>query len=214
MITVKRFTFNYFGENTYLIFDETREAVIIDCGCINRQEETALSGAISDNKLIIKRLLSTHYHFDHVVGNGFIFMEYGISPEMHRNERNDNTPSLDMQARAFRIPGTFKDVETKHFIEENEEVRFGNVRLTALLVPGHSPASLAFYSEADKVVFTGDALFYGSIGRTDLWGGNYNTLITSIKEKLLTLPGNTVVYPGHGESTSVGFEKANNPYCG
>jgi glyoxylase-like metal-dependent hydrolase (beta-lactamase superfamily II) len=212
MTTVKQFTFNFFGENTYLLYDETKEAVLIDCGCFTPDEENTLSGFIDKNNLTLKRLLSTHYHFDHVIGNAYIFHQYGIRPEIHRDEKNANVPTLNMQASEFGIPMNFEEIEPSRNIEDNEEIYFGHSVLKAILVPGHSPAGLAFYSETDKFAIVGDALFYGSIGRTDLWGGDYNILISSIKNRLLTLPDETIVYPGHGLSTTIGAEKAGNPF--
>jgi glyoxylase-like metal-dependent hydrolase (beta-lactamase superfamily II) len=212
MITVKQFTFNFLEENTYLLYDETKEAVLIDCGCITPDEENTLSGFIDKNSLTLKKLLSTHYHFDHVIGNACIFHKYGIRPEIHRGEKNAHTPTLNMQASKFGISMSFEEIEPLRNIEDNEEIHFGHSVLKALLVPGHSPASLAFYSEADKLIFAGDVLFSGSIGRTDLWGGDYDTLIKSIKTRLLTLPDETVVYSGHGPSTTIGTEKTDNPY--
>ncbi len=212
MITVKLFTFNFFGENTYLLYDETKEAILIDCGCITPDEEEALSNFIDKNKLTLKRLLSTHYHFDHVVGNAYIFQKYGVRPEIHKEEKNANSPTLNMQASKFGTPMNFEEIEPLRNIEDNEKIHFGNSAIKAILVPGHSPASLAFYSEADHFVIAGDVLFLGSIGRTDLWGGDFSTLISSIQNRLLTLPDNTIVYPGHGPSTTIGAEKNNNPY--
>lgn len=212
MIHIKQFTFNFFGENTYLLYDETKEAVLIDCGCITPDEEETLSGFIDANKLTLKRLLNTHYHFDHVIGNAYIFHKYGIRPEFHRDERSANSPTLNMQASKFGIPMDFEDIEPCGNIEDNEEIHFGNSVLKAIFVPGHSPASLAFYSQSDKFIIAGDVLFLGSIGRTDLWGGDFGTLISSIQNKLLTLPDDTTVYPGHGPSTTIGAEKNNNPY--
>ena len=212
MITIKQFTFNFFGENTFLLYDETKEAVLIDCGCTGPNEENMLSGFIEKNSLTLKRLLSTHYHFDHVIGNAYIFHKYGVRPEMHKEEKNETTPTLNMQASKFGIPMSFEDIDPLKNIEDDEEIHFGNSVLKALLIPGHSPASLAFYSETDNFVIAGDTLFQGSIGRTDLWGGDFGTLISSITNKLLTLPDNTTVYSGHGSSTTIGTEKANNPY--
>jgi len=212
MIIVKQFTFNFFSENTYLLYDETKEAVLIDCGCITPEEEEVLSDFLVENSLILKKLLSTHYHFDHVIGNAYIFHKYGIRPELHHGEKNANTPTLNMQASKFGIQMDFEEIEPLRNIEDNEIIHFGNSELKAILVPGHSPASLSFYSKADNFVIAGDVLFNESIGRTDLWGGNYATLISSIKNRLLTLPDNTIIYSGHGPSTSIGNEKTNNPY--
>jgi len=212
MITVKTFVFNFFQENTYLLYDQTKEAVLIDCGCITHQEEEMLSHFIDENQLILKRLLCTHYHFDHVIGNAYIFHKYGIRPELHREEKNTNTPTLQMQASKYGRNMNFEEIEPVGYIEDNASLYFGNSVLKALLVPGHSPASLAYYSEADQFVVSGDVLFYGTIGRTDLLGGDFNTLIESIRTKLMTLPENTIVYAGHEQSTTIGFEKAYNPY--
>ncbi|MDR2679527.1 MAG: MBL fold metallo-hydrolase [Tannerella sp.] len=212
MILIKQFTFNFFGENTYLLHDETKEAVVIDCGCLTPGEENILSGYVKEHKLTLKRLLCTHYHFDHVVGNAYIFHEYGIRPELHKEEKNIHTPTLTMQASKFGIPMSFEEIEPLRNIEDNEEIHFGHSTLKAILVPGHSPASLAFYSEAGRFLIAGDVIFSGSIGRTDLWGGSYNTLISGIRNRILTLPDDITIYPGHGPSTTVSHEKANNPY--
>ena len=212
MITVKAFVFNFFQENTYLLYDQTKDAVLIDCGCITRYEEEALSTFIADNQLNLKRLLCTHYHFDHVIGNTYIYKKYGIRPEIHREERSANAPTLQMQALKYGRNMHFEEIEPVGYIEDNVELFFGVSVLKALLVPGHSPASLAFYSEADQFVVSGDVLFSGTIGRTDLFGGDFNTLINSIRTRLMTLPDATIVYAGHEKSTTIGIEKAYNPY--
>jgi len=212
MINVKPFVFNFFRENTYLLYDQTKEAVLIDCGCITRHEEETLSGFIETNNLQLKRLLCTHYHFDHVIGNTFIFRKYGIRPEIHRDELSEKAPTLQMQALRYGRNMLFDEIEPVDFINDNDELYFGASVLKAMLVPGHSPGSLAFYSEADRFIISGDVLFPGSIGRTDLYGGNYNQLITGIKTRLLPLPDNTIVYPGHGPSTTIGIEKSHNPF--
>jgi glyoxylase-like metal-dependent hydrolase (beta-lactamase superfamily II) len=212
MITVKTFVFNFFRENTYLLYDQTKEAVLIDCGCITHHEEETLSGFIAENQLNLKRLLCTHYHFDHVIGNAYIFHKYGIRPEIHREEKNANTPTLQMQAIRYGRNMHFEEIEPVNYIEDKEELYFGNSMLKAILVPGHSPASLAYYSEKEQFVISGDVLFPGSIGRTDLLGGDFNTLIDSIRTGLMTLPDNTIVYSGHGDPTTIKIEKAYNPY--
>ena len=212
MIQIKRFEFNFFRENTYLLYDQTKEAVLIDCGCITSGEEAALSGFISENNLLLKRLLCTHYHFDHVIGNAYIFHKYGIRPEIHKDELSANAPTLRMQAAKFGRRANFEEIEPLRYIDDNGELYFGSSILKAILVPGHSPASLTFYSQAGQFLIAGDVLFAGSIGRTDLFGGDFRTLVTTIQNKLLTLPDNTKVYPGHGPSTTIGTEKACNPY--
>ena len=205
MITVKTFVFNFFQENTYLLYDQTKEAVLIDCGCITPHEEEKLSGFIEANQLQLKRLLCTHYHFDHVIGNTYIYRKYGIRPEIHRNELSGNAPTLQMQAMRYGRNMQFEEIEPAGYIDDNAGLYFGASLLQAMFVPGHSPGSLAYYSKSDQFVVSGDVLFPGSIGRTDLFGGDYHTLINSIHTRLMTLPGNTIVYAGHGPTTTIGI---------
>jgi len=211
MITVKTFVFNIFSVNTYLLYDETKEAVIIDCGCMYANEEKNLSHFISQNGLTIKRLLCTHLHFDHILGNHFIFRTYGISPQAHRKEVK-MIPSIKEQIKSMKVQHPVQSVVVSDYLVGNDIINFGNSELITMLVPGHSPGSLAFYSRKDGLVVTGDALFNGSIGRTDLWGGNRDMLVAAIKDKILTLPDETIVYPGHGTSTTVIEEKLHNPF--
>ena len=212
MITVQTFIFNFFRENTYLLYDKTKEAVVIDCGCMLQGEKDQLSGFMDEHQLTLKRLLCTHYHFDHVIGNAYLFHKYGIRPEIHRDEISGNAPTLRKQAMRYGRIIDLEEIEPARYIEDNEEIHFGNSILKALLIAGHSPAGLAFYSEESAFVISGDTLFPGSIGRTDLYGGDYHKLITGIQTRLLTLPDNTIVYSGHGPTTTIGQEKASNPY--
>lgn len=213
MITVKQFDFNPFAENTYVLSDETREAVIVDCGCIIERERHELSAYLEAQGLTPVRLLCTHMHFDHIIGNAFIRDTYSLHPEASRTDV-EGLPSLEEQMAGLGVPPRkeFETVPVTRFLAEGDTVRFGHSELQVLSTPGHSPGSLSFYSSQDGFVLSGDALFAGSIGRTDLWGGNFRTLITSIREKLLTLPDQTIVYSGHGPATSVGQEKNENPY--
>lgn len=211
MITVKSFEFNYFAVNTYLLFDETREAIVVDCGCMNSQEEALLSDFITLHDLTIKRLLCTHLHLDHLFGNHYLYQTYGIKPEAHQAD-TEMLPSPQEQARLFGIQDPIKEVDFERYILGNEIISFGTSHVKALRVPGHSPGSLAFYSEADGFALVGDALFCGSIGRTDLWGGNQEVLIAAIKDKLLCLPDETILYSGHGSDTNVFNENLNNPF--
>jgi glyoxylase-like metal-dependent hydrolase (beta-lactamase superfamily II) len=211
VITVKIFEFNPVAENTCLLYDETKEAVIIDCGCLSPAEEKRLSGFISENELKPKRLLCTHLHFDHVLGNAFINRTYGLLPEAHRNETKQ-LPSLKEQIKLMHLPFSVDFVDVVNLPEAQETISFGRSELIPLLTPGHSPGSLSFYCPQDHFIVVGDALFRGSIGRTDLWGGDYDTLITAIKEKILSLPDETIVYPGHGTATSVEYERRYNPF--
>lgn len=210
-MTIKTFTFNPFQENTYLIFDETNEAVLIDAGCIFDAEKHQLKKFIEQNNLTIKRLINTHLHLDHQFGNKFIFDTYGLSPEACVEDEY-LLENVIAQALTFGLPIEEEAQALGEYIVEDQYIKFGNSSLKAIHVPGHSPGSLAFYSEKDGVIFAGDVLFQGSIGRTDLPKGDYTTLILSITKKLLPLPDSTVVYCGHGPTTTIGNEKVNNPY--
>ena len=209
MLKVKVFVFNPIMENTYLLYDETQEAIIIDCGASNEKEEKQVADFIKENKLKLKRLLTTHLHYDHLLGNGFIYENYGLKPEYHESE--DSISGIK-ELNAALAPTRYKQIEAGHFIEHEEEIVFGNTTLKALLTPGHSIGGLSYYSEKDGCVFTGDTLFYHDIGRTDLLGGNHKELINSIRNHLFTLPDNTVVYPGHELPTTIEEEKLNNPH--
>ena len=210
-MTIKTFTFNPFQENTYIIHDETNEAVIIDAGCLNDGEKRILKLYFEENNLILKRLINTHLHLDHQFGNKFVHDTFGLMPEAGKEDEFllDNVVA---QARSFGLPITEETQPLGAYITDNQKIKFGNNTLIALHVPGHSPGHMAFYAKNEGVVFVGDVLFQGSIGRTDLPKGDFATLILSITKKLLVLPDSTVVYSGHGPSTTIGYEKKNNPY--
>jgi len=210
-MTIKTFTFNPFQENTYLVYDETNEAVVIDAGCLQAGEKQVLTRFIEDNKLTLKRVLNTHLHLDHQFGNKFLFDTYGIAPEACV-EDEFLLENVVAQARSYGFPVTEEAQPLGAYITENQEITFGNSSLKAIHAPGHSPGSMVLYSEKDGVMFAGDVLFQGSIGRTDLPKGDYASLILAITKKLLVLPDSTVVYCGHGPSTTIGYEKKNNPY--
>lgn len=211
MMTIKTFTFNPFQENTYLLFDETNEAVIVDAGCIFDAEKQTLKKYIEDNNLTLKRIINTHLHLDHQFGNKFLFQTYSIKPEACQ-EDEFLLETVVAQARSFGFPLDEEAETLGEYIVEDQEIKFGNSILKAIHVPGHSPGSMAFYSEKDGILISGDVLFLGSIGRTDLPKGDYATLILSITKKLLPLPDSTVVYCGHGPTTTIGSEKINNPF--
>lgn len=210
-MTIKIFTFNPIQENTYLLYDETNEAIIIDCGCLYDAEKQQLKKFIEDNQLTLKRVINTHLHLDHQFGNKFLFDTYRISPEAHQ-EDEFLIELFPLQAQAFGFTNADPAQPLKSYIADNEIVRFGNTELKAVHVPGHSPGSLAYYCGKEGVLFSGDVLFHESIGRTDLIKGDYATLIRSITERLLTLPDSTQVYPGHGDITTIGYEKQYNPF--
>jgi glyoxylase-like metal-dependent hydrolase (beta-lactamase superfamily II) len=196
--------------NTYLLYDETKEAAIIDCGAYTEKEQKNLQEYITMKGLKLKYLLNTHLHFDHVLGNRFIYENYGLKPQYH--EKDDRMPRLKIQAASFGIVIDYEQVRAEHFINDNDDIHFGNTTLKAFSTPGHSPGSLSFYCEKDHCVFTGDALFRHDIGRTDLWEGDEDTLINAIRNRLLTLPNDTIIYPGHGPISTVIEEKQHNPY--
>jgi len=210
-MTIKTFIFNPIQENSYLVYDETLEAVVIDAGCISKVEKRALKQYMEDNNLTLKRVLNTHLHFDHQFGNRFLFETFGIKPEAGKEDEY-LLENVIAQTRSFGLDVDEEAQPLGGYIIENHEIKFGNSSFTAFHVPGHSPGSMAYYAEKDGVLFAGDVLFRGSIGRTDLPGGDYATLIQSITQKLLPLPDSTVVYSGHGPQTTIGFEKKNNPF--
>lgn len=211
MLTIKTFTFNAYSENTYILYDETNECVIIDPGMYDGKEQNELAAFITANGLNPVLLLNTHCHLDHVFGNKFIFDTYGLRPQFHRGEL-DILHAIPGYAPQMGFNNYQLSPEPDTFLDETGTIAFGNSNLKLVFSPGHSPAHLCFYSEEDKVLIGGDVLFYGSIGRTDLPGGNHQLLIENIKNKVFTLPDECVVYPGHGPTTSIGFEKTNNPF--
>ena len=211
MIPIKIFTVNSFGENCYLLYDETKEAVIIDCGCSSSEEENEISTFITHHQLTLKHHLCTHVHGDHLLGAPFLYKKYGILPEAGTKDILQ-MPGIRQQALLLGLPRLSEDIPFKRELHAGDCVKFGHSELHVLEVPGHSPGSLAFYAPSIKAVFVGDALFAGCIGRTDFWGGSHEQLIKSIREELLTLPGETTVYPGHGPKTTIEYEKLHNPY--
>ncbi len=210
-MTIKTFTFNPFQENTYVLHDETNEAVIIDAGCFSDGEKQLIKNYFEENNLILKRVINTHLHLDHQFGNKFLFDTFGVAPEAGE-EDEFLLGNVVTQARSFGLPFNDEAQPLNGYIADNQDITFGNSSLKAIHVPGHSPGSMAFYSQTNGVLFAGDVLFQGSIGRTDLVKGDYATLISSITKKLLPLPDSTVVYCGHGPTTTIGNEKRNNPY--
>lgn len=211
MSNIITLTFNPFEENTYIIYDDNKECVIIDPGCYEAHERAFLRNEIEKLNLKPVRLLNTHCHLDHVFGNAFVAKEYDLQLEIHQGE----IPVLDAflpTCQKYGISNVEASPNPGRFIEEGEIIKFGNTELQVLLTPGHSPASICFYDKNSHFIIAGDVLFREGIGRTDLPGGDYNTLINSIKTELYPLPNQTTVYPGHGPRTKIGFEKINNPF--
>lgn len=210
-MTIKIFTFNPFQENTYLIYDNNKNAAIIDAGCMTEIEKNMLSKFISDQELQVKRILNTHLHIDHQFGNRYVSEKYDLKPEAAK-EDEFLLERIAEQSKMFGLPAQEKPQEIGSYIEDNQEIKIGDISLKAIHAPGHSPGSMCLYAEKEGVLFAGDVLFHGSIGRTDLPQGDYATLIRSITNRLLVLPDETVVYCGHGPATTIGNEKINNPY--
>ncbi|MCG8411349.1 MAG: MBL fold metallo-hydrolase [Bacteroidales bacterium] len=210
MIKIKTFVFNSFQENTFVLFDETKNCVIVDPGCSKESEFSLLDQFIEENELEIQSIVNTHCHVDHILGNAYLVNKYKVSSIAHKEDLHLIKRSKDMAA-VFGLSLDEPPVPN-HLVDEGDEIKFGNSVLQVKHVPGHSPGSIALYSCTDNFIIVGDVLFAGSIGRTDLPGGDYDTLISSIKEKLFTLDDNVIVYPGHGSSTSIIREKQTNPF--
>lgn len=213
MISIKTFQFNILQVNTYVVWDETGEAAVIDPGCMYRGESEMLCSFIRDNGIKPRLLLNTHLHFDHVFGNPVIGEAFGLKAKAHKAD----LPWLTTLPQKIGVLGlsvekVVDSIEPENFIDESSVMEFGNTEFEVLHIPGHSPGSLAFYCRKEKTVFTGDALFRGSIGRTDFEDSDGPALISSINSKLMPMPDDTVVLPGHGPSSTIGFERNNNPY--
>lgn len=207
------FQFNMFAVNTYLVWDEaTNETAIVDPGMMNQTDNDEIVKFISSRNLKPKYLINTHLHLDHTFGDDFISQRYGL-PVMANAKDAPLGKNRTVQARSFGLHGTeLSPLSIETELTDGEKLYLGKEYLEVLEVPGHSPGSIALYCPTSNFVVTGDALFNGSIGRTDLAGGNHAQLINSIKSKLFKLPAETVVFPGHGERTTIGAEKRSNPY--
>lgn len=211
MLQVRKFTFNPFMENTFVLYDETKECAIIDPGCVEKDEENQLVEFIESAGLTVKTLINTHCHIDHILGNAFVKRKYNVLLSLHPLE----VPILKAVKSYASNYGFFQyqDSSPDAFLNEGDNVSIGNQILYVLFVPGHSPGHIALYHAESKTLLGGDVLFENSIGRTDLPGGNFETLIESIHQKFFTLPDDVTVYCGHGSETSIGFEKRTNPFC-
>lgn len=210
MLKIKSFTFNPYQENTYLIFDDSKEAVIIDPGNYEAYENESISKFIDENKLQLKKIILTHCHLDHCLGNKYLNEKYGAELLIPFDER-DLYKNVENIATLFGFPN-YSHLDENKYLKEKDKIEFGDIKLDVLFLPGHSPGHLAFYFKNDNVCFSGDVLFYNSIGRTDLPGGDHDTLINSIKNKLFLLNPNTIIYPGHGQKTTLKNEMKDNPF--
>jgi len=210
-MNIKIFTFNQFFENTFIISDSTNECIIIDPGCYDKNEKQILQDYILSNNLVPTRLINTHCHIDHILGNNFVSKTWDLELEINHKD-------IDLLKNSKNIADLYGFVNyenspiTNKFLVEGDIIEFGKSNLEVLFTPGHAPGHISLYSKNENFIISGDVLFNNSIGRTDLPGGNYNTLIDTIKSKILCLDDSTVVYCGHGPSTTVGKERINNPF--
>lgn len=211
MFQLFSFVFNPFSENTYLIYDETRQCVIVDPGCATQSEVDELLGFIDLHQLEPHMVINTHGHIDHIMGNEAVKKHYGIKVAAHPDVKNDILRSRQ-QAMMFGLPMIEECKLPEVELADDEAVKVGNGTLEVICTPGHAKGSISLYAPVEGWVFTGDALFCRSVGRTDLPGGDFEELRESIRTRLFTLPDDTEVYCGHGESTTIGEEKDFNPY--
>lgn len=211
MIELKIFEFNHFSQNTFLLYNEKKECIIIDPGCFFEQEKETLKSYITDNNLSLSKVLYTHCHLDHSFGANYLKKEFGDIEFWANEAENIFIQNAHEQANRFKIM-IEQPPALNHFIKDGDIIEFGDTSIKAILVPGHSPGSLCYYFQKENFIIVGDVLFQGSIGRTDLLGGNYDQLIFNIKNKLLSLPPDCKCYPGHGPYTTIGDEKQSNPF--
>ncbi|MCB0839882.1 MAG: MBL fold metallo-hydrolase [Bacteroidetes bacterium] len=210
MIIIHPFTFNPYQENTYIISDETHECVIIDPGCYSSKEQELFSNYIDQNKLNVKKLLNTHGHIDHMLGNAFVKQRYEVPFITHKLV----VPELEATQAYGALMGIHPDPSPNpdQFVDEGDTITFGNTTLEVLFTPGHSAGHISFFDRPGKNLFSGDVLFQGSIGRTDLPGGSFPVLMKSIFDKILPLGDDVKVYCGHGPSTTVRQERVSNMF--
>lgn len=210
-MNVRCFTFNPFLENTYVLYDETKDCIIIDPGCYNKKEENTLKEFIISEKLNPKKVINTHCHIDHILGNKFVCKSWRLELYMHKADldllKNSEKISVMYGLENYKISPL-----PKYLINEGDTINFGKTSLEILFTPGHSPGHICLYNRKKNILIGGDVIFKNSIGRSDLPGGDYDTLINSIQSKILILPDKTKIFCGHGPTTSVGIEKKQNPF--
>lgn len=207
---IVQFTFNPLQENTLVVVDSNKNAVIIDPGCYFREEKEHLASFIEKNELKVLALLNTHAHLDHIMGNAFVKEKYGVDLYLHELD----IPTLKMGEQSAHVYGLDQFENSPmpdKYLEEGQELKFGEISFEVIFGPGHAPGHVAFYNKDQSILINGDILFKGSYGRVDLPGGNFEDLKKSITEKLFKLPEETVVYCGHGPQTTIGAEKSSNP---
>ncbi len=200
------------SENCYLIADANGEAALIDCGAFYKEEREAVSRAISTSKLHLVRVLNTHAHFDHVFGLSYIYKEYGVKPQICEDERSTYIHAREQMMNFIGLDAPLELPPIGETFRHGDVLQVGTISLRVIATPGHTPGGVCFYSEADKVLFSGDSLFRHEIGRCDLPGGDGHALVSTLRERILALPDDVTVLPGHGEATTVGEERLHNRY--
>ncbi len=210
-MNIKRFVSNPIGENCYVVWDDTREAAIIDCGMLGERKEEKLADYIVENSLVPRLALQTHMHFDHIFGLPYLHRAYGLQPLCHAAEQEvyDFAPTMSKEWFGMEMPPM---PPVKSYLADGQVLKFGNTSVQVLYTPGHTPGGVMFYFPNEKVLFSGDTLFQGSVGRADFPGSSMEQEIESIRQKVLTLPDDVKIFPGHGPETTVGEERQMNPY--
>lgn len=212
MIYIKAFQVNLLYVNCYIISDDTKEACIIDPGCMNDSEWNEIDSYIKKNNLILKHMLCTHLHFDHILGCGYVYRDYGLQTEGSAADKS-LYQNINIHLNSFGLPAqTTPPLPPLSPISENQEISFGNHKLKIIATPGHSQGGVCYYCPEECLLFSGDTLFKGSIGRTDFPEGNFQSIITAINNKLMKLPDETKVLCGHGLYTTIAYERNCNPY--
>lgn len=209
---ITRFVCNMVEENTYLVYDSAGQAALIDCGAFYKEEKEAIKKHLCEHDLRLKCLLNTHGHFDHLFGADFIYQEYGVKVQISHAERPTYEAAVTQMQAFMHRPLPLELPPTGPYLHEGDLLEVGSLHFEVIATPGHTPGGVCFYDSTHGVLFSGDSLFKGSIGRADLPGGNFQDLVQSLKTRILSLPDQVTVLPGHGPATTIGEERRNNPY--
>lgn len=212
MLHIEQFTVNMVAENCYILWDDTLEAAVIDCGAFFPEEKEAISRFVSGKGLTVKLLLNTHGHFDHVFGADFIHSQYGVGISLCEAEEDTYDKAAEQMRQFVGQALPLTPAPKAAFFKDGDTLRFGATELRVIATPGHTPGGVCFYDEADKALFSGDSLFRHAIGRCDLPGGDHASLVDALQKRVLTLPGDVRVFPGHGGETTIEEERTSNPY--
>lgn len=212
MLQITRFVVNMIEENTYLLYDETGEAVLIDCGAFYPEEQQAIRNFLTEHRLRLTHLYNTHSHFDHIFGAGFIYKDYGVQIELCADEQSVYEAAAEQMRMFIHRDLPLELPPVGRYFKDGDILAFGNQKLQVIATPGHTPGGVCFYHVESGVLLSGDSLFQGAIGRCDLPGGNEPQLIQALQTRILTLPDEVKVLPGHGDASTIGEERRSNPY--